>query len=570
MRVQREPIAIVGMTAILPGSADSQGFWSDIVSGRDLITAVPSHYWLIEDYYDPDPAAEDKTYAKRGAFLSRIAFDAREFGVPPSALPATDSAQLLALLGAQRVLRDAAAGRVDHVSRERTSVILGVAGATASALQTAGRLQRPLWVKGLRESGMPEEDVQAACARIAANFTPLQENTFPGLLSNVVAGRIANRFDLGGSNFVVDAACAGSLAAVSVAMNELHLDQADMVITGGVDAMNDVLMYMCFSKTPALSPTGDCRPFSDNADGTMIGEGLSMFALRRLSDAERDGDRIYAVISGLGSSSDGRAKSVYAPRPKGQALALKRAYEAAGFGPETIGMVEAHGTGTPAGDAAEFEALRNVYETADQSRRQWCALGSVKSQIGHTKSTAGAAALFKTAMALHHRVLPPTIKVERLNPKLDVSSSPFYINTVARPWFESSSHPRRAAVSSFGFGGTNFHLVLEEYSGSAPPPRSFMTSPEELVLLGAETPALLVQKCLELSKKGCGWRRLAGSGSRITTDFRFQCQLPDWLCNKREFSSPGKTEFRRAQIAEYDRRVGRPFRRLLSSRNTGR
>jgi len=161
----------------------------------------------------------------------------------------------------------------------------------------------------------------------------LDRNTFPGLLANVVAGRIANRFDLGGTNCVIDAACAGSLAAVRVAIQELSLGTSDMVVTGGVDALNDIVMYMCFCKTSAMSPTGDCRPFAIDADGTILGEGLGLFALRRLDDAERDGNKIYAVIRGLGASSDGRAKSIYAPRPEGQLLALQRAYEAAGYSP---------------------------------------------------------------------------------------------------------------------------------------------------------------------------------------------------------------------------------------------
>ena len=158
----------------------------------------------------------------------------------------------------------------------------------------------------------------AICDRIAASYVPWQETTFPGLLGNVVAGRIANRLDLGGTNCVTDAACASTFSALSMAVNELQLGQADLVITGGVDTLNDIFMYMCFSKTPALSPTGDCRPFSDEADGTMLGEGLAMVALKRLADAERDGDRIYAVVRGVGSSSDGRAKSVYAPVPRGR------------------------------------------------------------------------------------------------------------------------------------------------------------------------------------------------------------------------------------------------------------
>ncbi len=520
----REPIAIVGVTALFPGSLDAAGFWQDIVAGRDLMQDVPAHYWLVEDYYDPDPAAVDKTYGKRGAFLSPVAFNALEFGLPPTALTATDSAQLLALIGARNVLRDAARGRANHVPMDRVGIYLGVAATTTGAMNMAARLQRPVWVKALRESGLAEAVVQEACDRIAANYSPIQESTFPGILGNVVAGRVANRFNLGGSNFTVDAACASSLAAVSVALNDLYLENADMVIAGGVDALNDIQMFMCFSKTPALSPTGDCRPFSDAADGTMLGEGLSLFALRRLSDAERDGDQIYAVIRGLGSSSDGRAKSVYAPRPQGQALALRRAYEAAGYGPNTVELMEAHGTATPAGDAAEFEALRTVFSADNQSEQRWCALGSVKSQIGHTKGAAGAAGLFKAAMALHQKVLPPTIKVERANPQLQIESSPFYLNTEARPWIASGSHPRRASVSSFGFGGTNFHVTLEEYQGPAVRPVTFCATPTELVVLSGATRAEVAAACNQISNQplaGDDWRRVARESQK-----RFETAQP--------------------------------------------
>ena len=513
--IEREPVAIVGVAGIFPGSTDTAGFWNDIVNGRDLLSDVPPHYWLVDDYYDPDPAAPDKTYGRRGAFLSPIEFDSLEFGIPPAALPAIDSSQLLALIAAKRVLCDAACGRAEHVSKDRISIFLGLASTTSAAMNMAARLQRPAWIKGMRESGIPESKVQEVCDRIAACFTPLQENTFPGLLSNVVAGRIANRFNLGGANFTTDAACASSLAAVSVAINDLHLGQSDMVLTGGVDALNDIQMFMCFSKTPALSATEDCRPFSSRADGTMLGEGLCMFALRRLSDAERDGDQIYALIRGLGSSSDGLAKSVYAPHSAGQAVALRRAYEAAGFGPETVELLEAHGTATPAGDQAEFEALRQVFSAAKPEGRQWCALGSVKSQIGHTKGAAGAAGLFKTAMALHHKTLPPTIKVEQPNQALAIEESPFYLNTAARPWIHSGDGPRRAALSSFGFGGANFHVAFEEYDGRGRKPPRLSESPVELILISAPNAAAAVREAGRFADSGAQtWRRAARESQR--------------------------------------------------------
>jgi acyl transferase domain-containing protein/acyl carrier protein/NADP-dependent 3-hydroxy acid dehydrogenase YdfG len=500
VQTQVPPVAIVGVSAFFPGSTDATGFWRDILAGRDLITDVPPSHWLIEDYYDPDPNAPDKTYSKRGAFLERVDFDPMEFGIPPSIVPATDTVQLLALIVAQKVLDDATQGQFSTMDRDRASVILGVTSGQELLGQMVSRLQKPVWLKALRESGIPEDEAQRICARIAASYVPWQESSFPGLLGNVVAGRIANRFDLRGTNTVTDAACASSLSAISMAVNELVLGQSDLVISGGVDTMNDILMYMCFSKTPALSRSGDCRPFADDADGTMLGEGMAMVALKRLADAERDGDRIYAVIRGVGSSSDGRSKSVYAPLPEGQARALRRAYDAAGYGPGTVELVEAHGTGTMAGDAAEFEGLRTVFDAARPGRSQWCAVGSVKSQIGHTKAAAGAAGLFKAIMALHHKVLPPTIKVERPNPKLEIDESAFYLNTETRPWIRDvTEHPRRASVSSFGFGGSNFHITLEEYLG---PSKAWQlrASPSELVLLSAQSAPELISQCVALAK----------------------------------------------------------------------
>ena len=495
---KHQPIAVVGVAALFPGSIDKDGFWRDILAGRDLITDVPASHWLIDDYYDPDPRARDKTYCKRGAFLPQVDFDPVEWGVPPSILPSTDTNQLLALVVAQQVLEDACGGSFKDLPRDRVSVILGVTSAQELLGSMVSRLQRPVWVKALREMGLPEDKVSDACERIAAHYVEWQESSFPGILGNVVAGRIANRLDLGGTNCVTDAACASSLSALSMAMAELSMGHSDLVITGGADTMNDIFMYICFSKTPALSPTGDCRPFSDCADGTLLGEGIGMVALKRLADAERDGDRIYAVLAGLGSSSDGRTKSIYAPAPAGQAKALRRAYQDAGYGPETVELLEAHGTGTKAGDVAEFEALRTVFEESGRKDRGWCALGSIKSQIGHTKAAAGAAGLFKAVMALHHRVLPPTIKVDRPDPKLDVEASPFCINTMARPWVRDRRHPRRASVSSFGFGGSNFHVALQEYTGPGPRAPRVRPAGGEVVLLSGASAEAVATRCREL------------------------------------------------------------------------
>ena len=485
-RKHLEPIAVIGVGTLYPGSNHANGFWNDIVNGKDLITEVPSSHWLINDYYDPNPQAIDKTYCKRGAFLKDYPFDYMEFGIPPNILPVTDTSQLLALIVAKEVLQDTKQYHLQGTDLSRVSVILG-AGSLEALQYMIARMQRPVWKQSLLECGLSPQDTDLVCDKIANYYVPWQEATFPGLLGNVVAGRVANRFNLGGTNCVVDAACATSLAALSMAFSELQLGHADMVITGGVDTLNDINMFMCFSKVHALSREGDCRPFSASADGTVLGEGVGMLALKRLSDAEKDGNQIYALIRGVGTSSDGRSKSIYAPLAKGQSNAIVRAYEMAGYGLDTVELIEAHGTGTKAGDVAEFNGLNLAFSTMNAPKKQYCALGSVKSQVGHTKGAAGSAGLFKTVMALHHKILPPTIKVDRPNPALDWNNSPFYLNTKVRPWVSHGDHPRRAGVSSFGFGGSNFHVTLEEYQGSLKASR-LRTVPTELIILSAEHP----------------------------------------------------------------------------------
>lgn len=478
------PIAIVGMGAIFPGRGDVTGFWRDVFEGRDLLSDVPSTHWLTEDYYDSDPRTKDKTYGRRGGFIDPVAFDPLTFGIPPKAMEGTDTAQLLALVAAYATLQDIERDSEGRIDKSRTSVVLGVASATELTAHMAGRLQRPVWVNAMREAGLPESEVTALAERIESHYVEWQEATFPGLLGNVVAGRIANRFDLGGSNMVTDAACASSLSALSIALHELRSGDSDTVLTGGVDALNDILMYMCFSKTPALSPTGDCRPFSNEADGTMLGEGIGMLALRRLEDAERDGNTIHAVIRGLGGGSDGKGTAIYAPVPEGQARALRRAYEQAGYGPEAVDLVEGHGTGTKAGDKAELDGLHLVFGEVE-SEAPWCALGSIKSQIGHTKAAAGAASLVKVVNALSRKILPPTIKIEE--PAEVIKDSPaFYLNTEARPWIAPKKRPRRASVSSFGFGGSNFHVALEEYIGKTAA-KPYRVMPAELFLFSEDS-----------------------------------------------------------------------------------
>ena len=458
-----EPLAIIGMACLFPKADGLSAYWANIRHGVDGITEVPPTHWSVEDYFHPDPKKPDFTYCRRGGFLPPTTFDPLEFGITPNTLEAIDTSQLLALVVAQEALKDAGYDPNKEFDRRRVSVILGVTGTLELVIPLGARLGHPIWRKALAEAGIEGSKAEEVVERIAGSYVDWQENSFPGLLGNVVAGRIANRFNLGGTNCAVDAACGSSLSAIHMASLELISGRSNMVITGGVDAFNDIFMYMCFSKTPALSPTGDSRPFDSQGDGTILGEGIGMVVLKRLVDAQTDGNRIYAVLKGIGTSSDGRGKSIYAPNSEGQKNAIQEAYRLAGVTPDTIELVEGHGTGTKVGDAVEASGLIDVYKSASTGQGPWCALGSVKSQIGHTKAAAGVAGMIKAALALHHKVLPPTLKIKEPLPLLTEADSPIYLNVQERPWISHGETPRRAAVSAFGFGGSNFHALLEEY-----------------------------------------------------------------------------------------------------------
>ncbi|WP_347807235.1 SDR family NAD(P)-dependent oxidoreductase [Pseudomonas sp. CAU 1711] len=448
-------IAIIGMGAILPGANTTREYWQNILTKVDAITEIPSHRWDWRLYFDDNRHAPDKIYSRWGGFLDDLVFDPTRYGMPPKSIESVDPMQLMALDIARQTLADAGYERRDF-NREKASVIIGASGGAGDVgMQYGLRSELP------RFSGeLPGE--------IAGRLPQWTEDTFAGILINVMAGRIANRLDFGGVNFATDAACASSLAAVYQGINELLSGRSDLVIAGGVDTVQGPFGYLCFSKTQALSPRGRCRTFDESADGIVISEGIAMLALKRLSDAERDGDRVYAVIKGMAGSSDGKAKGLTAPLPAGQLRAMRRAYQQAGFGPDSVGLFEAHGTGTVAGDTAELDSTTALLREAG-SRPAQAVVGSVKTMIGHTKATAGVAGMIKAALALHHRVLPPHLGVQSPNPVLKQDDSPLCLLDEAQPWLARAGLPRRAAVSAFGFGGTNFHAVLEEYAGEYRP-----------------------------------------------------------------------------------------------------
>lgn len=443
-------IAIVGMSTLLPGSDTLAAYWRRIVSGQSAIRPVPKDRWDADGMFEADRTVRDKVYSRWGGFLDDVAFNPLDYGIPPSTIDSVDPMQLLALELVADVLKDTGQGAAEAVDRARTSVIFGFSGGVGEkGGQYVARSELP------RLLG----DVPDAVLEKLPEWT---EDSFAGILPNVAAGRVANRFDLGGSNMVVDAACASSLAAVYSAVMELESGRVDTVIAGGVDSLQSPFGYLCFSKTQALSPRGVCNTFDKKADGIVISEGLAAVVLKRLEDAKRDGDRIYGVIKGIGASSDGRAKGLTAPLPAGQKRAVERAYAQAGYNPDTVELFEAHGTGTVAGDKAELETVTGSLQAAGAGPRN-SAIGSVKTLIGHTKASAGIAGLIKVTLGLHHKVLPPHALVDDPNAVFEDATSPLYLTQKPLPWVPAPDRARRAGVSSFGFGGTNFHVALEEY-----------------------------------------------------------------------------------------------------------
>ena len=459
-------IAIVGVGAILPDAPSAAAFWNNLVGKRYSITETPPDRWSIADYYDPDPKVPDKSYSKIGGWVRGFEFDWKRFRMPPKVAASMDEGQQWAVTIAADALADY--GYPDRpLDTERTGVILGTAMGGELHYRTSQRIYFPEYVHWLGRAPEFQKLSPATQKALLEQFhdaleqdiAPITEDTMPGELPNIVSGRVANFLNLRGPNFITDAACASSFAAVEAAAQLLIEHKVDAVLTGGVDRNMGINSYVKFCKIGALSATGT-RPFGDGADGFVMGEGAGAFLLKRLEDAERAGDKIYAVIRGVAGSSDGKGKGITAPNPIGQQLAVNRAWEAAGLDPASATLVEAHGTSTRVGDVVEVESLTTTFRAAP---RGTIGLGSAKSNIGHLKAGAGAAGLMKATLALHHKILPPTLNATPPNPNIDFASSPFYPVHEAQEWTRRNGTPRRAGVSAYGFGGTNFHLVLEEH-----------------------------------------------------------------------------------------------------------
>ncbi|MFD5030370.1 beta-ketoacyl synthase N-terminal-like domain-containing protein [Streptomyces sp. NPDC058405] len=491
------PVAIVGMAAFFPGARNLDSYWHNIVNGVDAITEVPADRW-DEEFYAPDgPRRSDRVYCRRGGFVDQDAeFDVARFGIMPTSVPGTEPDQLIALEVAHQSLADAGGEPVLPADRQRAGIVLGRGGYLTPGLVRLDQRVRTAnqVVRTLRELApeLGDDRLEEVRSAFAAQLGPERPESAIGLVPNLAASRVANRLDLRGPAYTVDAACASSLVAVDHAVRELAAGRCDVMLAGGVHHCHDITLWSVFNQLGALSPSQRIRPLHRDADGVLIGEGTGIVVLKRLADAERDGDRIYAVVSGTGVASDGRSASLFNPDPGGQVRAVRQAWDAAGLDPraaDAIGLLEAHGTATAAGDRAELATITEVFGPAVGER---AAIGSVKSMIGHTMPAAGIAGLIKAALAIHHGVLPPTLHCDEPNPALEATR--FVPLERARPWTESATGaPRRAGVNAFGFGGINAHVVLEQ-PATAPAVRTARTTvsePERVLRLAAADPSSL-------------------------------------------------------------------------------
>lgn len=499
------PIAIIGMACIFPQAPDLQTFWNNVLGGVDAI-GEPVENWGAQRYLD---AGRIKT--SFGGYLKDLyRFDPREFGIMPNSVDGGETDQYLALRVARDALADAGylRGDVDHLE---TGIVLGHSAylhrGQVTVIQQNIVLDQTI---ELLQVALPHID-DAALAQLrqvlSRKLPPTNADNAPGLVPNMMTGRIANRLNLRGPNYVLDAACASSLLAVSAAIDELRNGRSRMMLAGGVNATLPADVCTSFTQLGALSVRGKVRPFETGSDGTLLGEGLGIVVLKRLDDAIADGDRVYAVLRGVGQSSDGKGSGLLAPSHDGETLAMRRAYQACGVTPASIGLVEAHGTGIPLGDQTEIASLKTVFGERDTPIGVK-ALGSVKSMISHCIPAAGIASLIKVSLSLHHRVLPPTL-CDQVNPALGIDKTPFYVNTQTAPWLARPGELRRAAVNSFGFGGINAHAVVEQAPDAARAPARLTVWPAELCVLSADSRDALQAKLDRLAAalvRNPGWR----------------------------------------------------------------
>jgi acyl transferase domain-containing protein/phosphopantetheinyl transferase len=477
-----EAVAIIGMACIFPKAGDIQTFWRNITAALDAIDD-PLPEWEANRYL-----SSERIHTSRGGYLKDLfRFDPLSYGIMPKSMDGGEPDHFLALRVAREALSDAGYASDQTYDHRETGIVLGhstyLHRGQANHIQHHIILDQTIELLEALFPAMNADQKSAVRNLLLSKLPHSYADNAPGLVPNVMTGRIANRLNLRGPNYIVDGACASSLLAVNAAMDELRSGRSRMMLAGGVNASLPAEASVIFTQLDALSKSGRVKPFDESCDGTLLGEGLGMLVLKCLSDAIKDDDRIYAIIRSMGIASDGKAFGLLAPNMAGEALAIERAYAVSGIDPASVELIEAHGTGIPLGDKTELAALKSVYGPR-QGTRGHIALGTVKSMIGHCIPAAGIAGLIKSALALHHRILPPTL-CSRVNPELGIETTPFYINTSARPWIRYGEAPRRSAVNAFGFGGINTHAILEEAPAVAKRPPELSVRPYELFVFSA-------------------------------------------------------------------------------------
>jgi phthiocerol/phenolphthiocerol synthesis type-I polyketide synthase D len=430
-----EPIAVVGIGCRFPGGVTGpEDYWTFLDKATDAISEVPSDRWDGDAFYDPDPLAPGRMPTKWGAYLSDVAgFDADFFGISPREAAAMDPQQRLSLEVAWEALENAGIAP-DQLSETRTAVMLGV---YYTEYQNAS----------------------------AGNPDTIDPYSATGNAHSVTVGRISYLLGLRGPAIAVDTACSSSLVTVHLACQSLRMRESDLALAGGVSLNLRPETQLALAKWGMLSPHGRCHAFDSRADGFVRGEGAGVVVLKRLTDAVRDGDRVLAVVRGSAVNQDGRSNGLTAPNAPSQRDVITRALRSADVTAGSVNFIETHGTGTALGDPIEFDALAAVYGRGDAP----CALGAVKTNFGHLEAAAGIAGFIKAVLALRHAHVPPNLNFAQWNPAIDHSSTRLFVPTESAPWPEHQG-PRRAAVSSFGMGGTNAHIVLEQGPDTAPVP----------------------------------------------------------------------------------------------------
>jgi 8-amino-7-oxononanoate synthase len=460
VKFESTPIAIVGIGCRFPKAKDADGFWNNLVQGKVAFSKVPADRWNHEIFYSANQRDIDKAYVESGAFIDEYReFAALHYGIAPRRLEVMDPQQRLLIEATRWAIQDAGY-ETKSFDRSRTGIYVGLSTSEFQQL-TQMRLHAMRLASGELGAGVGSKALFDLLIDMTSNLAPIRAFTLPGSLTALNAAAIAQTFDLGGPAYTIDSACASASVAIHDAVLQLRVGAVDTALAGGAYLNLSPGNFVAFTKIGAMSPSGICRPFDHRSDGFVQGDGVGLLFLKRLEDALEAGDRIHAVIRGSGCNNDGRGEGPMTPRVPGQLAALKAAYRDAGCSPATVAYFEAHGTATSTGDPVEIEALGTLLLDAGVPLDRPAYLGSVKANIGHTMSAAGIAGLVKAVKALSHQTVPPQPGFETPNPELHLSQFPLQVPTEPKPLLPRDGAPLRVGVSSFGFGGTNSHLVLE-------------------------------------------------------------------------------------------------------------